>query len=302
MIAKAWESGGRKRIEGPTLLALLDGVLDAVDVPVVAAGGIATSRGVAAVLAAGADGVRVGTRFIAAAESDAHPAWVEAVIAANAEEAVVSTVFNAGLPEPGPHRVLRGSIEAAEALADTQAGVIRVAGLELPVPASALSRRRANRPARSPRCRSTPASPPAPSGRCSPPRRSSPSSRPGCARHHGCGGSRQSDRSPVRPGGPVALDTIADPFVYDSGSRCDGDGARPAAVNRPPLLRLPKRTFPDGIGRYDRRMEAQLGTDWVGHEMTVMRAIRPNSSMMSPPPSRHSNATGASTPVSVPPP
>jgi len=134
VIAKAWESGGRKRIEGPTLLALLDGVLDAVDVPVVAAGGIATSRGVAAVLAAGADGVRVGTRFIAAAESDAHPAWVEAVIAANAEEAVVSTVFNAGLAEPGPHRVLRGSIEAAEALADTQAGVIRVAGLELPVP------------------------------------------------------------------------------------------------------------------------------------------------------------------------
>jgi hypothetical protein len=46
----------------------------------------------------------------------------------------VSTLFNAGLPEPGPHRVLRGSIEAAEALTDTQAGVIRVAGLELPVP------------------------------------------------------------------------------------------------------------------------------------------------------------------------
>src|SRR4051794_21329116 len=134
VIAKAWESGGRKRIEGPTMLALLDGVLNTVTVPVVAAGGIATARGVAAVLAAGADGARVGTRFIAAAESDAHPAWVEAVIAADANEAVVSTVFNAGLPEPGPHRVLRRSIEAAEALTDTQAGVIRVAGLELRVP------------------------------------------------------------------------------------------------------------------------------------------------------------------------
>jgi NAD(P)H-dependent flavin oxidoreductase YrpB (nitropropane dioxygenase family) len=133
VVAKAWESGGRKRIEGPTLLALLDGVLEAVSVPVVAAGGIATARGVAAVLAAGADGARVGTRFIAAAESDAHPAWVEAVIAASADEAVVSTLFNAGLPQPGPHRVLRGSIEAAQALTDTQAGVIRVAGLELPV-------------------------------------------------------------------------------------------------------------------------------------------------------------------------
>ena len=42
VIAKAWESGGRKRIEGPTLLPLLDAVLDAVSIPVIAAGGIAT--------------------------------------------------------------------------------------------------------------------------------------------------------------------------------------------------------------------------------------------------------------------
>ena len=61
---------------GPTLLPLLDAVLGAVSVPVVAAGGIATARGVAAALAAGASGVRVGTRFIAAEESDAHPDWV----------------------------------------------------------------------------------------------------------------------------------------------------------------------------------------------------------------------------------
>src|SRR3954447_2777667 len=123
VIAKAWESGGRKRVEGPTLLPLLHAVLGAVSIPRIAPGGPATARGVGAVLAAGADGARVGTRFIAAAESDAHPAWVEAVIAADGNEAVVSTVFNAGLPEPGPRRVLRGSIEAAEALADTHAGV-----------------------------------------------------------------------------------------------------------------------------------------------------------------------------------
>jgi nitronate monooxygenase len=134
VIAKAWESGGRKRVEGPTLIALLDAVLDAVRIPVIAAGGIATARGVAAALAAGADGVRVGTRFIAATESDAHPAWVRAVIDASAEDAVVSEAFNVGLPQPGPHRVLRGSIEAAEALADDEAGVVRLAGAEIPVP------------------------------------------------------------------------------------------------------------------------------------------------------------------------
>jgi nitronate monooxygenase len=134
VIAKAWESGGRKRIEGPTLLPLLDAVLSAVALPVIAAGGIATARGVAAAFAAGADGVRVGTRFIAAAEADAHPAWVQALLAAGAEDAVVSEAFNVGLPEPGPHRVLRSSIAAAEALTDADAGVVRLAGAEIPVP------------------------------------------------------------------------------------------------------------------------------------------------------------------------
>jgi nitronate monooxygenase len=134
VIAKGWESGGRKRIEGPALLPLLDSVLGAVEIPVVAAGGIATARGVAAMLAAGADAARVGTRFIAAAESDAHPAWVSAVVDAPAEEAVVSMAFNVGLPEPGPHRVLRRSIDAADALADEQAGILRLAGAEIPVP------------------------------------------------------------------------------------------------------------------------------------------------------------------------
>ena len=68
LVAQGIEAGGhvRGRIG---LLPLLDGVLDAVNVPVLAAGGIATARTMAAALAAGADGVRVGTRFVAAAES-----------------------------------------------------------------------------------------------------------------------------------------------------------------------------------------------------------------------------------------
>src|SRR3954451_1550794 len=133
VIAKAWESGGRKRIEGPTLLALLDAILDAVALPVIAAGGIATARGVAAALATGVGAVRVGTRFITAEESDAHPAWKRAVIEARAEDAVVSTAFNAGMPTPGPHRVLSRSIDAAEALEVEQAGVVRLGGAEIPV-------------------------------------------------------------------------------------------------------------------------------------------------------------------------
>jgi nitronate monooxygenase len=133
VVAKGWESGGRKRLEGPALLPLLDAVLGAVEVPVVAAGGIATARGVAAALAAGADGVRVGTAFIATTESDAHPAWQRAIVEAAADEAVVSMAYNAGMPVPGPHRVLRRSIEAAEALPGDDAGVVRMGGMEVPV-------------------------------------------------------------------------------------------------------------------------------------------------------------------------
>jgi NAD(P)H-dependent flavin oxidoreductase YrpB (nitropropane dioxygenase family) len=134
IVAKGWESGGRKRIEGAALLPLLDDVLGAVAVPVIAAGGIATARGVAAAFAAGAEGARIGTRFIAATESEAHPEWVQAVLDARAVDAVVSHAFNVGMPVPGPHRVLRSSVEAAEALTGDQAGVLRMAGAEIPVP------------------------------------------------------------------------------------------------------------------------------------------------------------------------
>jgi len=136
VIAKGWESGGRKRVSGPALLPLLDACLDAVAVPVVASGGIATRRGVAAAFAAGADAVRVGTRFVASDESDAHPAWKAAIVAAAAEDAVVSDAFNVGMPVAGPHRVLRTSIAAAERLTAGEApiGVVRLAGAEIPVP------------------------------------------------------------------------------------------------------------------------------------------------------------------------
>jgi NAD(P)H-dependent flavin oxidoreductase YrpB (nitropropane dioxygenase family) len=81
IVAQGVEAGGhvRGRIG---LLALLSEVLEAVDTPVLAAGGIGTGRAMAAALGAGAAGVRVGTRFVAATESEAHPAYVDALLAA----------------------------------------------------------------------------------------------------------------------------------------------------------------------------------------------------------------------------
>ena len=82
------------------LLDLLGEVLDAVtDVPVLAAGGIGTGRAMAAALAAGADGVRVGTRFVASEEAGVHPTYVEGLIAARAEDTVFTRTFHVGWPE-----------------------------------------------------------------------------------------------------------------------------------------------------------------------------------------------------------
>jgi nitronate monooxygenase len=113
IIAQGIEAGGHVRGQ-IGLFALLDAVLSAVDVPVLAAGGIGTGRALAAVLAAGADGARIGTRFVAAEEAEAHPRYVEALIASRPLDTVRSDTF--ALDHPGaPHRALRSSVEAVQA-------------------------------------------------------------------------------------------------------------------------------------------------------------------------------------------
>jgi NAD(P)H-dependent flavin oxidoreductase YrpB (nitropropane dioxygenase family) len=114
IVAQGVEAGGHVR--GTTgLLALLDEVRGVIDAPIIAAGGIGTGRAMAAALTAGADAVRVGTRFMAAHEAAAHPTYVDALIAAGADDTVLTTAFGEGWPD-APHRVLTSSIAAAEAL------------------------------------------------------------------------------------------------------------------------------------------------------------------------------------------
>jgi NAD(P)H-dependent flavin oxidoreductase YrpB (nitropropane dioxygenase family) len=132
VIAQGVEAGGH--IRGSTgLLPLLDEVLDAVEVPVVAAGGVGTERGMAAALAAGADGVRVGTRFLAAEEADVHAAYAAALVEAGPEDTVLTEAFSNMWPN-APHRVLRSSVEAAQQLEDEFVGEIEHAGHRQPVP------------------------------------------------------------------------------------------------------------------------------------------------------------------------
>jgi len=117
------------------LLDLLCEVLESVpEVPVLAAGGIGNGRAMAAALAAGADGVRVGTRFVAAEEAGVHPIYTEALIAARAQDSVYTRTFHVGWPE-APHRVLRSSIDAAEAFQGEVIGkVVNLDGTQPSVP------------------------------------------------------------------------------------------------------------------------------------------------------------------------
>ena len=87
----------------------------------VAAGGIATGGALAEALNAGAAAARVGTRFLATAESGAHPDYVAALVAATADDTVYTTAFGEGWPD-APHRVLRVAEERAAAYADRVVG------------------------------------------------------------------------------------------------------------------------------------------------------------------------------------
>ena len=132
--AQGIEAGGHLRGQ-LGLLPLLEGVLDAVSVPVLASGGIGTARSIAAVLQAGATGVRMGTRFIAAAESNAHPEYVQALIGAGAEDTVLTTLFEVDCPMcPATHRVVRSALELAEDLPDRPLGEMEVSGSHYPIP------------------------------------------------------------------------------------------------------------------------------------------------------------------------
>ena len=108
IVAQGWEAGGHVWSQVSTL-ALVPAVVDAVPgTPVIAAGGIADGRGLAAVLALGAGAAWMGTRFVASAEAPVHPDWLRRVLAARETDTFYGTLFDVGWPN-APHRVLRNA-------------------------------------------------------------------------------------------------------------------------------------------------------------------------------------------------
>jgi nitronate monooxygenase len=146
IVAQGMEAGGHRGCFDASkaerdmvgLISLVPAVVDAVRVPVIATGGIADGRGVAAALALGASAVQVGTGFLRAPEAQIHAAWADALASAAPEDTLVSRVFSGragrslatdyvraaislAAPPPAPYPVQRG-LTAAMRAAATKAG------------------------------------------------------------------------------------------------------------------------------------------------------------------------------------
>ncbi len=80
VVAEGFEAGGHNGREETTTFTLIPLIREAVNLPLIAAGGIATGRGLLAALALGADGVQMGSRFVASEESSAHDAFKQKVV------------------------------------------------------------------------------------------------------------------------------------------------------------------------------------------------------------------------------
>jgi enoyl-[acyl-carrier protein] reductase II len=134
LIAEGTEAGGH--IGELTTMCLVPQVVDAVEIPVIAAGGIADGRGLAAALALGAEGVQMGTRFVCSVECTAHANYKEALLKAGDRDAILT-----GRTTGHPVRCLKNKLTrefdrleragaAAEELEKLGAGRLREAVVE----------------------------------------------------------------------------------------------------------------------------------------------------------------------------
>jgi len=151
IIAQGMEAGGHRGAFVATLaeralvglFSLVPAIVDAVGVPVIAAGGIADGRGVAAALALGASAVAIGTGFLRTPEAQIHPAWADAIGATSPDQTMLTRAFSgrAGrsiatsyaraaaaddAPPPAPYPVQRGLTAPMRAAAGAAGDVQRM--------------------------------------------------------------------------------------------------------------------------------------------------------------------------------
>lgn len=112
VVAEGFEAGGHNGREETTTLCLIPQVVENVKIPVIAAGGIGTGKTMLAAMALGAEGVQIGSRFVASEESSAHPNFKQVVVNANEGDTVLT------LKELTPVRLIKNEfykrVEEAE--------------------------------------------------------------------------------------------------------------------------------------------------------------------------------------------
>ncbi|MBL8349759.1 MAG: nitronate monooxygenase [Burkholderiaceae bacterium] len=146
LVVEGAEGGGFKNPEEVGTLVLLQAIRERVELPLIAAGGIVDGRGMAAAFALGAEGIQMGTRFVASAESPVHDAYKQAIVDAEAtgtwvlnkkstpciralKTGFTQAIHEAGLMPGDAFKGIRGvyfggDMNAAPALAGQSAGLI----------------------------------------------------------------------------------------------------------------------------------------------------------------------------------
>ena len=116
VVAEGFEAGGHNGREETTTMVLIPAVCEQVSIPVIAAGGIASGRSMAAAFALGATGVQIGSRFVATPEASSHPHFKQAVLDAGEGDTVLA------LKKLTPVRLLKNQFyEAVKAAEDNGA-------------------------------------------------------------------------------------------------------------------------------------------------------------------------------------
>lgn len=115
VVAEGFEAGGHNGREETTTLVLIPAVVDAVRIPVIAAGGIATGRQMLATMALGAEGIQVGSRFVASDEASSHIHFKQKVISTGEGDTVLA------LKKLTPVRLIRNAF-ALQVLQAEQSG------------------------------------------------------------------------------------------------------------------------------------------------------------------------------------
>ncbi len=118
VVAEGFEAGGHNGREETTTMCLIPSVRKSIDIPLIAAGGIASGRAMFAAMVLGAEGVQIGSRFICSYEASSHPSFKQAIVEASEGDTVLS------LKQLTPVRLLKNNFYRIVAEAESKGSSI----------------------------------------------------------------------------------------------------------------------------------------------------------------------------------